>query len=203
MKRSTVTASAASFVAALVLVACEETSNPPPPAPTVSVPSTTPAGTTPPAVASDAAATPQAPVADAASDAPGDDASADATAAAGGPGDVDGGAPAQFRACKKDVDCVAVPRVGCCHNGWKEAVAADQKDAYAKSFTCPTPHPICPMYLVKDDRPALCDNRSHLCTMYRPEDIPCGGFIANQHQCPDGYHCAVAPVPDVGGKCTK
>ena len=75
------------------------------------------------------------------------------------------GAPATFRACLSDADCVAVARVGCCHNGWKEAVAASQAAAYAGSFACPEPHPICPMFLVRDDRVAHCDTDTRLCTM--------------------------------------
>jgi hypothetical protein len=77
----------------------------------------------------------------------------------------DGGAPARFRACGADSDCVAVPRVGCCHNGWKEAVAASQKDAYAASFVCPDPHPVCAMYLIRDAREPQCDRATRLCRM--------------------------------------
>jgi hypothetical protein len=75
----------------------------------------------------------------------------------------DAGAPARFRACSADVDCVAVTRVGCCHNGWNEAVAASQKDAYAASFVCPEAHPICAMFLVRDTRVPRCDGATHLC----------------------------------------
>jgi hypothetical protein len=77
----------------------------------------------------------------------------------------DAGAPVRFRACSADTDCVAVPRVGCCHNGWKEAVAASQKDAYTASFVCPDPHPVCAMYLIRDAREPQCDRATRLCTM--------------------------------------
>jgi hypothetical protein len=87
---------------------------------------------------------------------------ADAASAAS---DDDAGAPARFRACAADRDCVAVPRVGCCHNGWKEAVAEAQKDAYAASFVCPDPHPVCAMYLVRDAREPQCDRATRLCKM--------------------------------------
>jgi hypothetical protein len=80
-------------------------------------------------------------------------------------GAVDAGAPARFRACNADADCVAVPRVGCCHNGWNEAVAVSQKDAYAASFVCPEAHPICPMFLVRDARVPRCDQATHLCEL--------------------------------------
>jgi hypothetical protein len=77
----------------------------------------------------------------------------------------DAGAPARFRACNGDADCLAVPRVGCCHNGWKEAVAASQQDAYAASFVCPEAHPICAMFLVRDTRVPVCDAATRLCTL--------------------------------------
>ncbi len=80
----------------------------------------------------------------------------------------DGGTSAQFRACRADSDCVAVPRVGCCNNGWMEAVAATQTDAYAKSFTCPQPRPICPMYRIHEMRVPRCDPASQLCVMVQP-----------------------------------
>jgi hypothetical protein len=102
-----------------------------------------------------------------------------------------------------DSDCVAVARVGCCDNGWKEAVATSQKDAYAASFKCPDPHPICPMYKAQDARVALCENTSQLCTMEKPEDVRCGGFIRNAHKCPPGYTCPRSKVPDVGSTCVK
>ena len=94
-------------------------------------------------------------------------AASDETAIGPGPAD-DNGADAgnaQYRGCKQDSDCVAVPRVGCCNNGWLEAVSTTQKDAYSKSFVCPTPHPMCPMYIVHDTRTPKCDAGTHLCTM--------------------------------------
>jgi len=125
------------------------------------------------------------------------------TATASGPGATDAGAAAQYRACTLDSECVAVDKVGCCHNGWKEAVATSQRDAYAKSFTCPHANPICPMYIVQDGRVPLCDNGTHLCTMTRPEDVGCGGFIRNKHSCPAGYRCQLSKHPDVPGQCVR
>jgi hypothetical protein len=93
-------------------------------------------------------------------------AAASSDASAPGPSEaVDAGAPARFRACVADTDCVAVPRVGCCHNGWNEAVALSQKDAYAASFVCPEAHPICAMFIVRDTRVPVCDRTTHLCTL--------------------------------------
>ncbi len=77
----------------------------------------------------------------------------------------DTSAPARFRGCRADTDCVAVPRVGCCHNGRMEAVAASQKDAYSASFVCPEAHPVCPMFLIRDTREPRCDGTTGLCTL--------------------------------------
>src|SRR5580704_9002353 len=89
-------------------------------------------------------------------------ASSDASVAGEG-GDEAGekGAPTRFRSCGSSADCVAVPRVGCCHNGWNEAVAASQRDAYAASFVCPQAHPICAMFIVRDTRIPECDAATH------------------------------------------
>jgi hypothetical protein len=76
-------------------------------------------------------------------------------------------APPELAACRGDADCVAVPRVGCCHNGWMAAVNASQVDAYAHSFTC-AEKVMCPMYVVRDTRVARCDVASHLCVMTKP-----------------------------------
>ncbi len=111
---------------------------------------------------------------------PGSTADAGATADAAAPGataatpgtaatlDADAGAATAFQACQSDSDCVAVPRVGCCHNGWKEAVNVAQKDAYAASFTCQT-RPLCPMYIIRDMRVPRCDLHAHLCGMVQAQ----------------------------------
>jgi hypothetical protein len=184
------------LLAPALAVSCAQTSQTPTPtSATVNVPAPS-AATAPSPSASEAAADASAATASQ------DDGGAEA-GAVGAVGSVDGGIPAQFRACTMDSDCVAVDRVGCCHNGWKEAVAASQKDAYASSFTCPQPHPVCPMFLVRDLRVPECDNATHLCTMVQPENVACGGFIRNAHRCPDGYTCPVRPVPDIPGKCVR
>ena len=97
--------------------------------------------------------------------APLDDAAEPPVAFDAGAPDDDAGAPSRFRGCGVDADCVAVPHVGCCHNGWMEAVAASQRDAYASSFVCPNPHPICAMHLIRDTREAKCVRATGLCTM--------------------------------------
>jgi hypothetical protein len=79
------------------------------------------------------------------------------------------GVSASFRGCRLDADCVAVPRAGCCQNGWKEAVATAQADAYQKANACAkSPRPVCPMYIVRDSRVARCEPQTRLCTMTRP-----------------------------------
>jgi hypothetical protein len=141
---------AAALVALVALAACNKTSESSPMV-TAPVSSGAPQATTPPPVAS-ASAPPTASDETAIGPGPAEENSADA-------------GNAQYRGCQKDADCIAVPRVGCCSNGWFEAVAATQKDAYAKSFVCPTPHPMCPMYIVHDTRTPKCDASTHLCTM--------------------------------------
>jgi hypothetical protein len=79
--------------------------------------------------------------------------------------DDEGDGPARFRACKADADCIAVPRVGCCHNGRMQAVTGSQKEAYEASFVCPNPHPRCAMYIIRDTREARCAAATGLCTM--------------------------------------
>jgi hypothetical protein len=61
-----------------------------------------------------------------------------------------------------------VPRAGCCDNGWKEAVAVSQKDAYAQANACTRTRPICPMFKVRDRRVAYCEPQAHLCSMKEP-----------------------------------
>ncbi len=103
--------------------------------------------------------------------------------------------------CDVDTDCVAVSR-GCCANGWKEAVNSSQQDSYRSALEC-VPNQICPLYIVNDTRVALCDNATRQCQMIAPQDIHCGGFIRNAHQCPAGWQCHFNGVPDVGGSCVQ
>ena len=49
-----------------------------------------------------------------------------------------------------------------------------------------------------------CNFGSHHCVMVHPEDIHCGGFIANVHACPAGWMCHLATNnPDAGGSCVQ
>jgi hypothetical protein len=143
----------AAALASLTVAACAQTSQSPP---TTTAPVVSASATPEPAVAA------AAPVAASVS-AP----AASATAApAAGTADTDVGL--QFRACASDSDCATVPRAGCCNNGWNEAVAASQKDAYAQANACTRKRPMCPMYRVRDHRVAYCDSQAHLCTMKQP-----------------------------------
>lgn len=112
---------------------------------------------------------------------------------------------AKIHACKTDDDCVAVPRGGCCSNGWMEAVNEHHVKAYENSSKCTAnPRPMCPMYIVHDTRVAQCNTAKKSCEMVQPEDIVCGGFTANPHACPEGYSCKGAGLPvDAPGKCEK
>lgn len=205
MLRSTLASLLLAVVSVVSASSCVEESQTPPP---VNAPTSATATVAPAASASATAASTTAPSATAPS--PSADGAPDAAAPSqvepGTPlGALDGGAPAQFRACTMDSDCAAVPRAGCCRNGWLEAVAVSQKDAYARAEKCGEPHPICPMYIVQDERVALCDDATHLCTMTPPDQVSCGGFFDRNHRhCPAGYGCKkTSKIPDVGGKCVK
>jgi hypothetical protein len=159
MPRSTQPAGVAGL-AALALAACAQTSQPP-------------ASTTAPIASESAAGIATAAVAPmVAASAPTGSPTPPTADEGGGPATAaheEGGASAQFRACSKDADCVAVPRAGCCHNGWKEAVAASQADAYNQANACTrSPRPVCPMYMIRDVRVAQCEAHTHLCTMVQP-----------------------------------
>jgi len=149
MLRSMLTAA----LATLALVACATSQS----SPTTTAPVVSASASVEPVVATPA------PVVASASAAP-----AASEAAQPAPGDGSTGVGAQFRACTADTDCIAVPRASCCDNGWKEAVAASQKDAYAQANACTRRRPICPMYRVRDRRVPYCDPQAHLCTMKQP-----------------------------------
>lgn len=111
-----------------------------------------------------------------------------------------------IQACNTDDDCVAVPRGGCCSNGWMEAVNKHHTKAYENATKCTVHNMMCPMYMVHDTRVAECNGSTKKCEMVQPEDIRCGGFVAPafQHSCPDGYSCDHTGFnPDVPGKCVK
>src|SRR5207237_3184953 len=104
-------------------------------------------------------------------------------------------------ACKIDSDCVAVEKVGCCHNGYLEAVNKDQKEKYLHSFVC-TEQIMCPQFLVHDTRLAQCNLGTNKCEMVEIDKISCGGFTRNPHGCPAGYDCVMTRhVPDAPGVC--
>jgi hypothetical protein len=104
--------------------------------------------------------------------------------------------------CSVDADCVAISVGGCCPNGTKIAVNANDVDAYNAQHACTNPRPICPLFVINDTRVPECDNATHECVLVKPTDIVCGSFIKNSHECAPGYQCDFAGhVPDVGGKC--
>jgi hypothetical protein len=117
-------------------------------------------------------------------------------------GSADGEPPADYRACQGDGDCVAVPLAGCCDNGWKTAVNSCEVDAYEDAFACHRERPICAMYIVRDTRVAECNRATHLCEMVAIQDIACGGFIVQPHECPGGYVCAYTRLADLPGTCS-
>jgi hypothetical protein len=114
-----------------------------------------------------------------------------------------GGGQAYDTSCASDSDCVAVSAGGCCPNGWHDAVNVGSVDAHAEATACTiTPHPICPLAVIWDNRVAQCNQGTHQCEMVKPEDIRCGGFVMHPHSCPTNYTCKYTNVPDVPGTCT-
>lgn len=103
--------------------------------------------------------------------------------------------------CKVDADCVAVSKGGCCPNGSKVAVSVGAEDEYATFAACHEPPHVCPLFVILDKRVAQCNTGTKKCEMVAPEDIRCGGFTLNPHQCADGFHCVFHQVPDVPGNC--
>jgi hypothetical protein len=108
-----------------------------------------------------------------------------------------------FYSCQRDNDCVAIDQGGCCPHGVKVAVNTSSVAAYNDSVKCTqNPHPICPLFLVYDNRVAECNTGTHKCEMVKIEDISCGGFTINPHACPEKYDCEGSRLAvDVPGKC--
>jgi len=107
--------------------------------------------------------------------------------------------------CTRDSDCVAVwlapSSSECCNFGYKIAVNSTKAELYNTTKRC-FPIPFCPDYFVDDNRVPICQNNE--CKMIQPTRIPCGGFVANPHECPPGYECVhTSPIPDLPGKCFK
>jgi hypothetical protein len=208
ISRASILVSVGAAVVTCAAIACVVQQAPPASDPTTVTTSPVPtvATTATSAPAADASATLFLGGGDAASEASTDVAAVDA-----GSGDAaqsasttpDAGSAAAFQACAMDSDCVSVARVGCCNNGYREAVSAKHVDAYKHSFTCPPPKPMCPMFMINDTREAECNNGTHLCELVAAEKIACGGFIKNQHHCPSGFHCQLARMPDLPGTCVK
>lgn len=107
--------------------------------------------------------------------------------------------------CGSDADCAAVDKGGCCIDGTLFAVNTSSQDDYADAVACTAnPKPLCPQHIINDTRVAQCNGAVAHCQMIAPEDIHCGGFIANAHQCPLGWTCQLTVGhPDTGGSCVQ
>ena len=106
--------------------------------------------------------------------------------------------------CKLDGDCVAVPKAGCCDNGYLQAVRADRVDDYKVLYACSDSAPVCSHLYVQDTRVAECSNSTHKCEMIAPADIQCGGFTINAHHCAAGWQCQFTPPGgDIPGHCVQ
>ncbi|MCE9573678.1 MAG: hypothetical protein K8W52_11020 [Deltaproteobacteria bacterium] len=104
--------------------------------------------------------------------------------------------------CTVDADCVAVPVGSCCHSGANTAINGDSVDAYATVNACLPPFPPCAPPAFTDDRVPQC-NANKQCEMVAPEDIRCGGFTRNPHECAPGFACQVNQIPDIPGTCVS
>ncbi len=113
-----------------------------------------------------------------------------------------GVAKSDYVACNMDSDCVAVPREGCCHNGYKDAVNKDKIDSYRGANACKMTNPMCPQFLIDDKRAPVCN--AHQCEMQEPDTIRCGGKGPDDaHACPDGYACKTTGAPNIAGICAR
>jgi hypothetical protein len=59
------------------------------------------------------------------------------------------------------------------------------------------------MYRISDKRAPECSNVTHLCEMVKPEEVRCGGMVANKHDCPKPYACRPNRVRNAPGSCEK
>jgi hypothetical protein len=97
--------------------------------------------------------------------------------------------------CSRDSDCIAVPRGGCCQDGWKEAVNKNKVIQYTNQFDDLVCTAFCPAIVIRDDRAALCNSDKGRCEMVENRDIACNGSSPNPHHCPTGYTCQGAGMP--------
>ena len=111
--------------------------------------------------------------------------------------------PADFFACQRDADCVAIYEGGCCPNGRKVAVAKSSRTDYEDAHQCQNPPAVCPLALILDSRVAECNTGTQKCEMVDPATMACGGFTTNPHTCAAGYSCRINRIPDLPGHCVK
>jgi hypothetical protein len=92
--------------------------------------------------------------------------------------------------CNTDDDCVAVPKGGCCDNGWLAAVNKHHTKAYENATKCTeVPHPMCPMYMVHDTRVAECNTSKKQCEMVDAKDA--GPSDCRSTGCAAGSTCQI------------
>lgn len=116
----------------------------------------------------------------------------------GGKADSADGSDAALFGCAVDSDCVVIEDDASCADGALVAVNQANADQYCFSGN----QADCSIPAAFDTRVAQCDFQAHRCQMIDPTLIHCGGFIAPNHGCPDGFQCDFhGHVPDVGGTC--
>ena len=77
-----------------------------------------------------------------------------------------------YLTCTGDSDCIAVPKAGCCNNGYRAAVNKNKVEEYRAANTCKLDHPICAQFIVTDRRIPKCNRTSHQCEMVQPIPPP-------------------------------
>lgn len=120
-----------------------------------------------------------------------------------------GGSTAAMLACTKDADCTAIANPACCQ-GWRQvAVNKSSVAAYTNQNQCAPPYPPCApppdpdvVGNAESQKVAQCNTTTKRCEMIHPDDIKCGGFIANPHTCPSTWIC-IEPVNDQPGDCHR
>ena len=118
-----------------------------------------------------------------------------------------GGTIPNYVSCTSDSDCTAITNPACCQSWRKVAVNKTAATAYANAYKCGPPYPSCAPpsdTLLASEAPkvAQCNTTSKSCEMIHPDDIKCGGFTTNPHDCPSTWVC-IEPGNDAPGDCYR
>lgn len=87
----------------------------------------------------------------------------------------------EYLACSANSDCVAVPKAGCCNNGYKAAVNRNFVEQYKAANACKEQGVRCAQFLVNDTRVASCNTEAKQCEMIA---APAGDAAAQRESKP-------------------